>query len=134
MCFSLFSITSLFWEHVSFTKPWDMSWLILKFKILKLYMYLLDISVYIGNILTLPVFCKELNHWNWTKQHFDLNYDTTNVSHSVMLIIVGHLVSHLHFSFFQTLSLLLVICWSLITVISTVLWEFMLPHCRICNN
>ena len=39
-----------------------MSWLILKFKILKFYMYLLDISVYIGNILTLPVFCKELNH------------------------------------------------------------------------
>jgi hypothetical protein len=48
LCFSLFSITSLFWEHVSFTKPWDMSWLILKFKILKFYMYLLDISVYIG--------------------------------------------------------------------------------------
>ena len=105
MCFSLFSITSLFWEHVSFTKPWDMSWLILKFKILKFYMYLLDISVHIGSTLSQPFFCKELNHWNRTKHHFDLNYDTTNVSHSVRLIIVWHLVSHLHFSCFSNIIL-----------------------------
>jgi hypothetical protein len=61
----LFSITSLFWEHVYFTKPWDMSWLILKFK-----MYLLDISVYIGNILTVPVFCKKIKSLKLDKTPF----------------------------------------------------------------
>jgi len=77
-------------------------------------MYLLDISVYIGNTLTFSFVCKELNHWNRTKKNILIWIMITQMCHTVWCWLLQHIWSNTYiFHFFKHYPY----CWLFVGVL-----------------